>query len=206
MYKVFVNDIPLYLTDDRVDYEQFTGEKISYSEVENVAKLLSNIEEEYENGLLVIGESKDDLLKQLKCEFEFICAAGGLVVNTNGEYLFIKRHGKWDIPKGKMDKGEMPEETAVREVEEECGVDNLSITGKLVDTYHTYEYKGKPVLKKTYWYLMETSFNGELVPQTEEGITEVNWLKREEFEMVYSNTFKGIIDVLDSFNHLDNPQ
>ncbi len=147
----------------------------------------------------VIFKVKDEA--QLKLEFadyKFIEAAGGLVQH-NDTFLFIKRNGVWDIPKGKLDKGETPETAAVREIEEECGLVKPEIIKHLVNTWHTYEHKGKMVLKKTYWYwLKATETKMNLVPQTEEGITEVTFFKRTEFEKIKTDTFLSIMEVIEA--------
>jgi 8-oxo-dGTP pyrophosphatase MutT (NUDIX family) len=126
----------------------------------------------------------------------FIEAAGGIVRRGN-LFLFIKRNGKWDIPKGKLDAGESVEEAAVREIEEECGLVAPEIFDHLINTWHTYEHKGKMVIKKTYWYLLDESEEVELIPQEEEGITEVKFFKVDEFDVVRSNTYGSITEVID---------
>lgn len=142
-------------------------------------------------------KDEDQLIKEFP-DYKYIEAAGGLVQH-NDTYLFIKRNGVWDIPKGKLDKGETPEIAAVREIEEECGLVKPVIIRHLVDTWHTYEHKGKMVLKKTYWYWLkasETKMN--LVPQTEEGITEVAFFNKTEFAKIKADTFLSILEVIEA--------
>ena len=104
---------------------------------------------------------------------------------------------KWDLPKAKLEKGEKIEEAAVREVEEECAVNGLQITKALNDTFHIYHIKENPILKQTYWFEMQTDFEGELIPQTEEGIEEVKWVGKKELEsLVLKNTYASIADFL----------
>ena len=124
-------------------------------------------------------------------------AAGGLVFNKDGDILMIFRNGKWDLPKGKLEIGESVEECAIREVEEECSIYGLDITEKLLETYHTYNMDGEEVLKKTYWYKMNTDFNGELMPQIEEGITKVSWVEKDHIAEKMRNSYSNISDVLD---------
>ena len=123
-------------------------------------------------------------------------AAGGLVKNDKRNYLFIFRNGKWDIPKGKLEKGEKPKEGAVREVEEECGIAIDECGKKIVNTYHVYTSKGEVVLKKTHWYKMKYTGKAKLKPQIEEGITEVRWMTKKDISLVADNTFPSIMDVL----------
>ena len=113
--------------------------------------------------------------------------------------LFIFRNGKWDLPKGKVEKGEKVDEAAIREVEEECGVSNVEILNTLPSTYHIYPYKGKNVLKRTYWYSMTCNDSSKLIPQVEEGITEVKWISISALEPVKNNTFPSILYLL---NHI----
>jgi 8-oxo-dGTP pyrophosphatase MutT (NUDIX family) len=131
----------------------------------------------------------------------FIHAAGGVVSHPEKGLLSIHRLGKWDLPKGKMEQGENPMITAVREVEEECGVDGLKITGEPYFTYHTYPLRtGKQALKKTWWFPMETGFNGALEAQEEEGITQAVWLQNED--EIHTNTYRTISEVLDYFGSM----
>jgi 8-oxo-dGTP pyrophosphatase MutT (NUDIX family) len=136
------------------------------------------------------------LFQWFKAMFEIIEAAGGLVRNPKNEYLFIYRHNKWDLPKGKIEKGEAVKIAAIREVEEECGVSGLTIIKELRPTYHTYNLNEKAILKPTYWYEMECTQSTGIKPQLEEGITEVKWLKKEELEMVRKNTYASIEEVI----------
>jgi len=108
----------------------------------------------------------------------------------------IFRNGKWDLPKGKKDEAEEIESCAKREVEEECGVCDLEITGKLSDTYHIYKHNGNKILKRTYWFKMTTDFEAELVPQTKEGIMKVCWVKQEEIKEKLKNSYGNIRDLL----------
>jgi 8-oxo-dGTP pyrophosphatase MutT (NUDIX family) len=132
-------------------------------------------------------------------EFETLVAAGGLVVNSENEILLMHRLGHWDLPKGKMEKGETEQVSAVREVQEETGIKEVRLREKLVDTYHTYELNGKKILKRTAWFLMTVPGKPELTPQTEEGITEVLWLSQELMEVYLENSYPSIHLVWEAF-------
>lgn len=134
----------------------------------------------------------DSLLKELI----YIEAGGGLVTNEEKQYLFIFRHGKWDLPKGKLEKGEKPAEGSIREVEEECSITIKKITEELPPTWHAYKMNGKTVLKQTYWYLMEAGEYDNMKPQEEEGITEVKWFYPVELSEVRNNTYPLIADLI----------
>ena len=94
------------------------------------------------------------------------------------------RRGKWDLPKGKLDPGESLETCAQREVKEETGISHLELIRFLLVTEHEYEERGKLILKETHWWLMKTSGNQKLIPQTEEDITELKWIGPSDFKMV----------------------
>ena len=123
-------------------------------------------------------------------------AAGGLVKNETEDYLFIYRNDKWDLPKGKIEKGEGVKEAAVREVEEECGIKVSKLEEKICKTYHVYIYKGDVVLKKTHWFNMRYKGHEKLKPQKEEGITDVRWFSKSYIGTIEANTFPSIMDVL----------
>lgn len=128
--------------------------------------------------------------------YKLVEAAGGLVENEDGNWLFIYRNEMWDLPKGKLEKGESIEKCAVREVAEECGIEEPTIVKPLSTTYHTYSLKGKRILKPTYWFLMKSSDNSALEPQTEEGITEVKWVSTNEAKMLSESSFGSIKQVV----------
>jgi len=127
--------------------------------------------------------------------YKLIKAAGGLVYNDTNQLLMIFRDGKWDLPKGKLEVGENIKQCAIREVKEECGVSGLIITQQLQETYHTYEINGQKILKCTYWFKMESSFKGNLVPQTEEGITAVVWVNEADIAKKLENSFGNIVEL-----------
>jgi len=141
----------------------------------------------------------DKLLSIFKERMGYINAGGGLVKNEKDELLFIERNEKWDLPKGRAEKGEDIETTSLREVEEETGVENLSINKFLQETYHIYKNKGKYNLKITYWYLMDTNYTGVLKPQTEEGITQAVWKSSEQAEAAMSNSYSNVVLLTEAY-------
>ena len=147
-------------------------------------------------GILYGSGSTERLLEHIKPCFKYIEAAGGIVYNKKGEILFIYRRGKWDLPKGKKKKGEHVEDTAVREVKEECGLNDCNISEFLTATYHTYHLKDKKVLKKTFWYKMTTE-DLRLKPQFEEDIIKAEWLNKTDLNKVLLNTYWSVKDVIE---------
>jgi len=145
----------------------------------------------------------DELKKAFFKNFTLIEAAGGIVQNDKKELLFIERLGKWDLPKGKIEKGEKEEESALREVTEETGVKGLHLKKKVGETYHVYDQFGKHFLKISHWYHMTCSSKQELVPQTEEQITDIKWVKTIDIKEPVKNTYPSIKNILSTF--FDSP-
>ena len=121
-----------------------------------------------------------------------------MVKNNENKILFIKRKSVWDLPKGKLEKGEEIEECAIREVEEECGISNVKLIKDLIKTYHTYDLKGQMILKETVWYEMFYDGNEKLIPQIKEEISEAHWFNHNMFREIRENTYGSIIDILDA--------
>lgn len=148
-------------------------------------------------GQLTINNEQE--LQQFMQDKLIIEAAGGMVMNQVGELLMMKRRGFWDMPKGKLDEGESIEECAVREVSEETGLMNLTIIKKLQTTYHTYLYKGCEAIKPSHWYLMSHAGNEDLIPQTEEDITEIRWVNKEEARSLVDQAYPSIAEMIDRY-------
>ena len=130
-------------------------------------------------------------------------SAGGLVRNRSHHVLLMFKRGKWDMPKGRIEPGQSKETAAIREVEEETGLDpnKLSIKGKLVSTFHTTTHGGVKYLKKTLWYLMEyDSEDDETVPQNEEGIIECRWIHLSDLP-AYRELLRARINYVVDFWH-----
>lgn len=189
MYKVFVNDKPLFLTNEIVketDFQLFLLESVDIKQV--IVKMFQN---KIQKAFLYYPDEKE-ILKKLKEKIPVVKAGGGLVYNQKGEVLFIFRNGKWDLPKGGIEKKEEIEQTAMREVEEETGVDGLKITQKLQKTYHVFKRNGRYKLKVTHWFEMKTNFEGIPQGQIEEGIEKVAWLKPDEVKEALTNSYENI--------------
>lgn len=189
MYKVFVNDKPLFLTNKIVketDFKFFLLESIDIEQL-----IINYFQNKIQKAYLYHPDEKQ-ILSALKAKIKVRRAAGGLVYNTKGEVLFIFRSGKWDLPKGGVNKDETLEDAAIREIEEETGVGKLKITQKLEKTYHVFKRNGRYKLKVTQWYEMQSDFEGELVAQAEEGIEKVAWLNPTEVEQALKNSYENI--------------
>ncbi|MBL7951735.1 MAG: NUDIX domain-containing protein [Flavobacteriales bacterium] len=154
-----------------------------------------------EGGADVIGDGFD-AWQAFQDDNVFVLAAGGLVRDEVGRLLAIKRLGKWDLPKGKVEKGEGVDTGAVREVQEECGLRAVVLIKPVISTWHTYERKGKQHLKRTEWFLMRASSEEELTAQSEEDIEEVRWLDEAGVRMMEADTYPSLIPVLKAWRSL----
>jgi len=195
MYKVFIDDTPIIITSSKKkenNFPVYLFKNIVFDEI------ILKLKHEKLQGVNLYSTDLENDWHSFLSNLTVISAAGGLVVNPKKEILFIFRNGIWDLPKGWIEKGETIESTATREVEEECGVFNLKIIKPLAATYHIYYQEGMN-LKKTYWFLMSSDSNKELVPQIEEGITEVVFKNERDTEEALKNSYGNIKLVYDTF-------
>ncbi len=192
-YKVFIGGSVLFI-GNRTDNQAVFNTKLTNPNPADWQHLISELEAS-EVSILVDGNTAENW-NNFKSNYQLVEAAGGLVQNQNGDWLFIHRNGMWDLPKGKLEKGESIENCAVREVAEECGIEEPTIIKPLNTTYHSYTLKGQRILKPTYWYLMKSSDESALVPQTEEGIDEVKWVSTEEAKRLALKSFGSIKQVV----------
>jgi 8-oxo-dGTP pyrophosphatase MutT (NUDIX family) len=135
-----------------------------------------------------------------------IIAAGGLVTNPKGEILWIFRRGFWDLPKGKLDEGETIQSCAVREVEEETGLNNIQLHQMLCFTNHTYfdKYLKEEVVKRSYWFHMTIPNLQEGIPQISEDIEKVEWVSLDKARHCLDHTYPTIIEVVEKYRILLN--
>lgn len=200
MYKVFVNDTPIIITSSlnkENNFPVFLFKNIVFDEV--IHKLQKN---SIDGINLYSTDLENDWIHFLK-NFKVVKAAGGLILNSKNEILFIFKNNTWDLPKGHIEKGESKKTAAIREVEEECGISNLSIKQKLLTTYHIYLQDGLK-LKETHWFLMNSDDEKKPIPQTEEGITEVVFKDTKQVLEAFKNTYSNIKMVYECYLHLSN--
>ncbi len=201
IYKVFFNERVVFLSDNtildtKIDLYKSYRFTNNYELENKINEFKSNLSI---NHLYIYHDNVNELLNSFKSCFKLIDAAGGVVLNPNKEILSIKRLGKWDLPKGKVEIAENIKEAAIREVQEECGINEIKILSDLNPTFHTYILKNEYILKTTYWFTMECKDPENITPQTEEDITEVKWIPQNNTEQIKANTYLSIIDVLDNF-------
>jgi 8-oxo-dGTP pyrophosphatase MutT (NUDIX family) len=198
MYKVFFKDRTVFFRDDFPEtFRTKDGLFYKFESRENLAEIISAFFKlEKINSLYLFHNDLQFLWNEFSAFFKPIKAAGGLVRNSKGEFLVIRRNGIWDLPKGKAEKGETPSETAIREVCEECGINPPELNGSLLKTFHAYKQDGKAILKETDWFNMKVNGKVKTTPQEKENITEIRWLKPDQLKVIKANTFPLILEVM----------
>lgn len=189
MYKVFMNDKPIILTDSPqigLSFQVYDYETVVKHEV------LHKLKKNKINGVILYCQDLRKAWEDFQTHFKVVRAAGGLVVNDHGESLFIYRGNRWDLPKGRIEKNESIKSTAVREVEEECGITGLILKDFLLTTYHIFTQNDTDKLKETHWFLMHSNYQGSLTPQVEEGITIAEFKNEKETKEALKNTYANI--------------
>jgi 8-oxo-dGTP pyrophosphatase MutT (NUDIX family) len=156
---------------------------------------ITHFENHFFSEAYIVGDP-ELMMQEIRDTAKEIHAAGGLVRNESGELLMILRNGKWDLPKGKIDKGESIEQAAVREVQEECGLLQIQLLQPAGTTYHTYADKEQLFLKTTHWFTMSASNSEKLVPQTTEGIEQVKWMNESQVNAALENSFASVVSLL----------
>lgn len=204
MYKVFFNDSTIRLASEfKKSFKNNITDNVDFESYNIINQIVSEIEDAgSKSEYLILDSDMDKLWNFFRNRFVEIPAAGGLVQNSEGCLLFIRRLGVWDLPKGKIEKNETPARAAIREVEEECGLSGLSIVRQLDSTYHIYRspylnYPDNLVLKETKWFLMKYSGTETLVPQTEEDIEAVRWVQVSEMDEMLADTYLSLRDFLE---------
>lgn len=201
MYKIFLNDREIVISSLATEYSDNT--EIVSAEgftTDNVKIWFSEFHQKSNHAVLFHPNPEELMTNSFIPAFRLIQAGGGVVVR-NSKLLFIFRNEKWDLPKGKIDNGETPEQAAIREIAEECGISGHSIVRQLPPTFHIYQspYKndfGQWILKKTFWFEMSYYGTENGIPETGENITEIRWFKREELNEILSNTYENLKEII----------
>lgn len=193
MQKIFVGNKPIVLT---TKVEKETNFKNLMIDSVDIIKVLQLLKKNKYKSVRLVGSNEDDLLESFLKLLPNVIAGGGKVFNSKGHILFIFRNGKWDLPKGKAEANETIDQTALREVEEETGIRDLSINKPLEITYHIFKRNNKILLKKTYWFEMYSSYEGDFKPQFKEGITKVKWIDPKKLKKIKKNIYANIDQLL----------
>ena len=189
MNEIFLDDKSIILTNVQENIENEKYFRLKDVTLDEIIEALSHKEVER---IYLYHPKAEKLMKKFKQLIPTIKAGGGIVYNQEGKVLLIKRNGKWDLPKGKKEKGENIATCALREVEEETGVKKLLIQRFRTITYHIFKRDGHYFLKETYWYDMTTTYKKKLVPQTEEGIEKVCWKDEVTAKELAKSSYKNI--------------
>lgn len=197
MYRIFINDSLLILSS----FETFVDlndslEIHTYLGSSSMNTAITKLQNSLFDSIVLMGHDVDLMWRDFCSRYDLIEAAGGIVLNSHAEVLWIFRNGTWDLPKGKVEQGETSKDAAVREVHEECAISEINLGDFLGVTYHIYSFKSKDVLKKTFWYGMTCSSNQKLHPQLDEGITKAVWADKSKHLMYLSATYKSIVELL----------
>jgi ADP-ribose pyrophosphatase YjhB (NUDIX family) len=222
--KIFINDISVNLVESpdevsshtfdvvlngrsaNIDSKKFIDdvlvEEATLSQVQALINLMH--EKKFKDldsvTFLVHADEYETIKEAVKSQFKLVKAGGGIVEKEN-KILLIYRKGKWDLPKGKLEKKEGKKEGALREVEEECNIE--ARLGELIThTWHTYILNGKKHLKKTYWYRMECVDDRHMKPQLEESITDVRWMDEKDTRQAMVNSYRSIRHVIKKYYSL----
>lgn len=168
-------------------------------------QVIQMLEKEFPKEMLSITmatREKAEVEDKIKGQYKVIKAAGGVVVKK-GKWLFMYRRKMWDLPKGKLDKGENSKTAATREIEEETGV-KTAIRDKICTTWHTYSLNNSRILKRTKWYLFDCVDDSKMKPQAEEQIEKLDWYDPAEVKSLLINSYSSIRYVVDSLNQIHN--
>ncbi|HTL09308.1 MAG TPA: NUDIX hydrolase [Chitinophagaceae bacterium] len=202
--KIYFNDKPLFLCDAidaAIEPYRHHDDAIFIDEfsTHSIKTILHEMALSKVHAGIFLHNNLEELQKAFWKRFTIVQAGGGVVSNADNELLMIFRRGKWDLPKGKLDPGETLEQCALREVEEETGLQQLTLHRHLLTTYHTYHENGKFILKESYWYTMSTNGAEQLVPQATEDIAEAKWVAKDSIPELMKNSFPSIQDVMEAF-------
>ena len=196
MYKIYFGERYLLIADKGINK---SAKVFPFKSIDNLPEFVSNFDEALtEKSVTITTENPEAVFSKIIEHFTFIEAAGGVVKNTNAEFLMIYRYHKWDLPKGKREKGELIEQCALREVEEECGISGHQIVKPLSSTFHTYHDKNRLCIKQTFWFEMYYHGTTVCIPQLEEDISQAIWVKKYELPDLLINTYPSVIDIMKS--------
>lgn len=195
MYKVFVNEKPIIITSSSQKENNFPVYILKNIVLDEIIHKLRN---KIIDGVYLYTPDLESGWNYFLTQIKVVPAAGGLVKNNKNDILFIYRNNIWDLPKGRIEKNESIETAAIREVEEECSIFNLTIEKQLITTYHIY-FQNKNKLKLTYWFLMNSNYDNPLIPQIEEGITKVEFIKEESIDTILKESYANIRLVYDCY-------
>ncbi len=201
MYTIYINDKPFIICDD---WDHLIHNKSYLHYYNNDGDFITKTSKDFLQATNKVGAvmHTSNAIKAFELfsqNYDVIEAAGGVIENELKQILMIFRRGFWDMPKGKIEKGETEISAAKREVIEECGINQVEVKSKIGTTYHTFNMYGKNVLKISHWYRMVISSTEKLKPQTEEDITEIKWFDKNGPELKKLEAYKSIHEILNLY-------
>jgi 8-oxo-dGTP pyrophosphatase MutT (NUDIX family) len=196
-YKIFYGDRVVFLMSKNTkSFEKNDGLFYKFRDKDELFEILKTFENYSKTKILfVLHDDVEALLDLVKSNYKIVEAAGGIVKRSDGKMLAIFRRGKWDLPKGKVEKGEFYKQTALREVTEETGLKNIEAGKKFADTWHVYSENGKSILKRTVWFDMQLLADEQPVVQESEDITDYLWFDYQSVKDIMKNTYESLRDI-----------
>jgi ADP-ribose pyrophosphatase YjhB (NUDIX family) len=194
MYKVFVNQKEIILTSTAPKGKGVKVLPLKSTPFKNIIRIIRTTRVKR---LYLTHDNPKKLLSGFKKKLPVTIAAGGVVQHEEGKLLFIYRKKRWDLPKGRVDKGETLEGAAKREVKEETGVKKIKVGKPAGVTYHVFKRNNRYQLKETHWFFMKTSYEGVLTPEIKEDITKATWKNKSKTAKAIKNTYPNIEDLFD---------
>lgn len=196
MYKVFIKDKVINFVETG-SFSAQPEEIFIDPSFRDIQTLLNDIDsDEQHTDFYFASEDAEKLFISFYTRMRIITAAGGTVVNENNEVLFIFRRGRWDLPKGKIDNEETEQQAALREVTEETGLQNIQLGQRLSSSYHVYTIGREWILKETHWFIMTGDVTEPLMPQADEGITEIKWVAKNSLTKMSQLVYRSLSDVV----------
>ncbi len=200
-----MNDVSIYFDKRKIvltesiesHFNKQFGLFTRYGSLQELSKILEFFQTTSQvQDVFISGRKIPEMIDEFSCMFQFIEASGGLVQNSDGDFLFIYRHNRWDLPKGKLEHKEKIKVAALREVAEETGISDIKLGDFISNTYHTYRLGNATILKKTHWFRMYYNGREPLVPQLSEDILKAEWIPKDKINEVVKNTYDTIREVL----------
>ena len=198
--KIYFDDKPLFLCDEvDASLQPYVHHDdtvfIDELNLHTVKSMIHEMQKPSAHAGVFFNNDLEELKGTFFKKFTMVKAGGGFILDENNAVLMMFRRGKWDLPKGKLDKKETIEECAVRETEEETGLKNIELISPLITTHHTYHEGTKSIMKETSWFRMKVTGDQKLVPQTSEQISKLEWVNKDDLEKYKKNSFPSVIDV-----------
>ena len=199
--KIYFGDKPLFLCDDvDASLQPYVHHDdavfIDELNLHTVKSMIHEMQKAAVHAGVFFNKDLEDLKAAFFKKFTIVKAGGGFVQNEANDVLLMFRRGKWDLPKGKLDKKEAIEDCALRETREETGLVNVDLISPLITTYHSYHEGTRSVLKETSWFKMKTKSDQKLIPQTTEQISKLEWVNKDDLKKYMANSFPSVVDVL----------